>query len=290
MPGWGIDRRGPLARYTCMPPTGPRTTSRPFCPPPRVNGAIQCTRSSAYGTSPGLGGSRYLTRWGGCSRAAGRGALPAAAVSAKRTAVPASPSPTLPVTGQAPGKGHTKVGGVAWHSRSVLHLHVYHGARRCATHLSVSFDSGHLATLPASRVRPMPNRLQQLHAAGQSIWLDYIDRTMLHNGELARRIRERRAHRNDVEPDDLREGAGAGHRVRCAAQGCGRRRHGVGNVRARRDRRRAHRVRYFPPRIRRSKGTRRFRLDRSVSRFGARSGGDDRGGAAVCGRRWSGRT
>jgi transaldolase len=34
----------------------------------------------------------------------------------------------------------------------------------------------------------MANRLQQLHAAGQSIWLDYIDRTMLHDGELARRI------------------------------------------------------------------------------------------------------
>jgi transaldolase len=36
----------------------------------------------------------------------------------------------------------------------------------------------------------MTNRLQELHAAGQSIWLDYIDRTMLHNGELARRIRD----------------------------------------------------------------------------------------------------
>ena len=33
-------------------------------------------------------------------------------------------------------------------------------------------------------------RLQQLHAAGQSIWLDYIDRRMLHDGDLARRIRE----------------------------------------------------------------------------------------------------
>ena len=32
------------------------------------------------------------------------------------------------------------------------------------------------------------NRLQRLHAAGQSIWLDYIDRAMLHNGELVRRI------------------------------------------------------------------------------------------------------
>jgi len=34
----------------------------------------------------------------------------------------------------------------------------------------------------------MANPLEQLHAAGQSIWLDYIDRTMLHNGELVRRI------------------------------------------------------------------------------------------------------
>jgi transaldolase len=36
----------------------------------------------------------------------------------------------------------------------------------------------------------MANRLLELHAAGQSIWLDYIDRTMLHDGELARRITE----------------------------------------------------------------------------------------------------
>jgi transaldolase len=34
----------------------------------------------------------------------------------------------------------------------------------------------------------MANLLEQLHASGQSIWLDYIDRTMLRNGELARRI------------------------------------------------------------------------------------------------------
>jgi transaldolase len=34
------------------------------------------------------------------------------------------------------------------------------------------------------------NRLQQLHDAGQSIWLDSIDRRMLLNGELERRIRE----------------------------------------------------------------------------------------------------
>ena len=31
------------------------------------------------------------------------------------------------------------------------------------------------------------NSLHQLHDAGQSIWLDYIDRTLLTSGELARR-------------------------------------------------------------------------------------------------------
>jgi transaldolase len=34
------------------------------------------------------------------------------------------------------------------------------------------------------------NRLQELHDAGQSIWLDSIDRRMLHDGELDRRIRD----------------------------------------------------------------------------------------------------
>ncbi len=34
------------------------------------------------------------------------------------------------------------------------------------------------------------NPLHQLHAAGQSIWLDYIDRAMLHSGELEQRIRD----------------------------------------------------------------------------------------------------
>src|SRR5512142_686735 len=34
------------------------------------------------------------------------------------------------------------------------------------------------------------NRLKQLHDAGVSIWLDFIDRTMLRNGDLARRIRD----------------------------------------------------------------------------------------------------
>jgi transaldolase len=36
----------------------------------------------------------------------------------------------------------------------------------------------------------MTNTLQQLHDAGVSIWLDYIDRTMLKNGDLQRRIND----------------------------------------------------------------------------------------------------
>lgn len=36
----------------------------------------------------------------------------------------------------------------------------------------------------------MTKRLHELHAAGQSLWLDYIDRTMLSNGDLAKRIEE----------------------------------------------------------------------------------------------------
>ena len=34
------------------------------------------------------------------------------------------------------------------------------------------------------------NRLQQLHDAGVALWLDFIERTMVHNGDLERRIRE----------------------------------------------------------------------------------------------------
>lgn len=36
----------------------------------------------------------------------------------------------------------------------------------------------------------MSKRLHALHAAGQSLWLDYIDRVMLSNGDLTRRIAE----------------------------------------------------------------------------------------------------
>lgn len=34
------------------------------------------------------------------------------------------------------------------------------------------------------------NALERLHDAGQSIWLDHVDRNMIHDGDLARRIRD----------------------------------------------------------------------------------------------------
>ena len=34
------------------------------------------------------------------------------------------------------------------------------------------------------------NPLKSLNAAGQAIWLDFIDRPMLRNGDLERRIRD----------------------------------------------------------------------------------------------------
>src|SRR6185369_9170907 len=43
---------------------------------------------------------------------------------------------------------------------------------------------------PSQSAAMTDSRLHSLHAAGVSIWLDYIERTMLRNGELARRIRD----------------------------------------------------------------------------------------------------
>ena len=52
-------------------------------------------------------------------------------------------------------------------------------------------SAGPLLALELDRGSFMPkNRLQELHDVGQSIWLDSIDRRMLHDGELDRRIRE----------------------------------------------------------------------------------------------------
>jgi transaldolase len=69
-----------------------------------------------------------------------------------------------------------------------------HGSWLMAHGGSLSFASGaplHAPTgSPFAQPQMTTNRLHQLHAAGQSLWLDYIDRAMLFNGDLERRIRE----------------------------------------------------------------------------------------------------
>ena len=48
------------------------------------------------------------------------------------------------------------------------------------------------------------NRLQDLHDAGVSIWLDTLSRELLETGAFAALVDELRRYRRDVEPDDLR--------------------------------------------------------------------------------------
>lgn len=66
--------------------------------------------------------------------------------------------------------------------------------------------------------------LQALHDAGQSIWLDYIDRTMLHDGELARRIRDDALTGMTSNPTifekALAQGTAYDAQLRAAASGC----------------------------------------------------------------------
>ena len=50
------------------------------------------------------------------------------------------------------------------------------------------------------------NRLQQLHDAGVSIWLDTLSRELLDSGAFARSDRRQRRHRRDLEPHHLRQG------------------------------------------------------------------------------------
>ena len=56
----------------------------------------------------------------------------------------------------------------------------------------LKLDDAHTVRRRITAASPaMPeNLLRQLHAAGQSIWLDFIDRTILRNGDLVRRIRD----------------------------------------------------------------------------------------------------
>ena len=55
------------------------------------------------------------------------------------------------------------------------------------------------------------NRLEQLQAAGVSIWLDTLSRELLDSGAFARLIADSAVSRRDLEPDDLRQGD---HRLR----------------------------------------------------------------------------
>ena len=50
------------------------------------------------------------------------------------------------------------------------------------------------------------NRLERLHDAGVSIWLDTLSRELLDSGAFGGVDRRLRRHGRDVEPDDLRQG------------------------------------------------------------------------------------
>lgn len=55
------------------------------------------------------------------------------------------------------------------------------------------------------------NSLRDLHAAGQSIWLDSIDRSMLKNGELERRIRDEALTGMTSNPTIFQKALGSGN-------------------------------------------------------------------------------
>ena len=54
----------------------------------------------------------------------------------------------------------------------------------------------------------MSNRLHEIEALGQSIWIDNLNRELLDDGTLEPPDRGRRPHRRDLQPHDLREGNG----------------------------------------------------------------------------------
>lgn len=55
------------------------------------------------------------------------------------------------------------------------------------------------------------NNLRDLHAAGQSIWLDSIDRSMLKNGELERRVRDEALTGMTSNPTIFQKALGSGN-------------------------------------------------------------------------------
>ncbi len=60
----------------------------------------------------------------------------------------------------------------------------------------------------------MTNPLRELEGAGQAVWLDYLHRKILENGELKRLIDEDGVKGLTSNPVDLREGDRRGRRLR----------------------------------------------------------------------------
>ena len=89
------------------------------------------------------------------------------------------------------------------------------------------------------------NRLQELHDAGQSIWLDSIDRRMLRDGELERRIRDDALTGMTSNPTIFQKALARATRTTSRSSPPKRTVSRAGAVRARRDDRRARRVRPF---------------------------------------------
>ena len=65
-------------------------------------------------------------------------------------------------------------------------------------------EGRHLRRL--AKVTALENPLRALQVFGQSVWLDYIRRSLITSGELRSPDRRRRPARRDVQPGDLREG------------------------------------------------------------------------------------
>ena len=93
--------------------------------------------------------------------------------------------------------------------------------RRSTTDASPTPTSRSSELVAGRRRRRGMNRLQALHDAGVSIWLDTLSRELLDSGAFARADRRLRGHRRDLEPDDLRQGD---HRLRPLRRPAARRR------------------------------------------------------------------
>ena len=69
-----------------------------------------------------------------------------------------------------------------------------------------------------SQPSSVANPVASLTQFGQSVWLDYIRRSLIAGGELKRLVDEDGARRRDLEPRDLREGHRRQQRLRGAIE------------------------------------------------------------------------